>query len=209
MKTLIIALAGESCVGKTETANIFRKFYRRARLFSYADVFRDFHAWVAEQYLDETGVWIAKKETDRQKQMLSEKLETLFGENALAQVFWKMIRNESSLPSLVLVDGIHSEMDVCLARMIPGVQLRVIYLEVSQEMRYLRHVSWSKNHQKVPLSKDEFFEREVNSEEHDQLAVLRDLADYLIVNDGDEASLVDSIHRIIADNHSHFAKGVR
>ena len=165
----LIAIVGMPGAGKTVAADFFQK--KGIPILRFGDQ--------TDISLKELGL----SRNEKNERFVREKLRRDLGMAAMAIKIEPRILNAAKTKSVIVLDGLYSwEEYLYLARKFPEIQLLCIY--APPKIRYARL-----GHRKIrPLTRAEANSRDIAELENLNKGGPIAIADYLLVNDGDEAA---------------------
>jgi dephospho-CoA kinase len=181
MDKVIIGIAGESGSGKdTMTRYLIERYGASHHKFS--SVLRD--------VLDRLGIEQSRGNIDT----VSTTLRRAFGDDLLSRVVCRDIGRDAG--ALVVMDGVRRESDLMCVRNMPG--FRLVFVETSPETRYRRITGRRENTDDAAKTFEEFL-KETRAEPQLRVRGLKDIADYLVRNDGTLEDLYAQVDKVMTD----------
>ncbi len=179
MNKIIFGIAGEIASGKGTITQYFVNEYG-ASSYRFSDMLR--------QILDRLYL----PQTRENMQKLSTAIRENFGEEIMAEVMKKDVKNDNH--EIVVVEGIRRLADIKYLKELPGFKL--IYVEADIEKRYKRIIKRDEN----PDDKNKTFEEfraEHEKESELQIKDLKNYADVVINNNDEFAKLYEQLDKLI------------
>jgi dephospho-CoA kinase len=181
MEKIIIGVAGEIGSGKdTVTKYLVEKYGASHHKFS--NILRDI--------LDRLGLEQNRKNMDTASTMLRQ----AFGENIFSRVICNDVEKDEN--RLVIMDGVRREEDLACVCNVDGFQL--VYVETDLQKRYERLVKRHENTDDQTKTFEEFLK---DNEQEPQLQIrgLKNIAQYVIQNDGTLDELYVQVDKIMSE----------
>lgn len=182
MAKLILGIAGEMGCGKgTIAKHVIEKHLGSAHRFS--TMLRDV---LDRLYLDQTRENLAQMSTI---------LRQNFGEDLLSRVMMHDAENDDR--SLVIIDGVRRKTDIVHLEELP--HFKLVYVEADMRKRYERIILRGENANETKKTFEDF-QKDHEHEAELQIKDLKNVADYIVNNDGTFEELYEQINQIIAEN---------
>lgn len=179
MAKIILGLAGEMASGKGTAARyIMEKYPCTEHRFSTA--LRDV---LNRLYLEQTREHLSH---------LSTTLRKTFGEDLLAKVIFHDVQKDEK--DLVVIDGVRRIDDIVHLRTLP--HFKFVYIETDMRMRYERIIQRAENADDAGKTFEQF-QQEHQLETELQIPKLKEIADFVLDNNGTTAELYRQVDAVI------------
>lgn len=180
MEKIILGITGEIASGKGTTAKyLIEKYSATTHRFSTA--LRD----VAKRvYLEESRENLQK---------ISTMLRENFGDDILSKVIFYDVNNDKN--KIITIDGVRRMGDIEFLKQIPGFKL--VYAEASMENRYQRIIKRGENVDDNTKTFEDF-KKDHEREAELQIKDLKNVADFVIDNNGSLDDLYNQIDSILS-----------
>lgn len=180
MGKIIIGTTGQIASGKDALAAYVVKKYN-AKQLKTSTVLRDVLKRIYENINREN------------LQKLSLILRQSFGEDILAKIAYNDIQN--STEDVIIIDGIRRLQDI---EMLKPLGFKLIFIETAPEIRYERLIQRSENVDDRNKTYEEF-QKDALGETEIYIAGFKDMADYIIDNNGNFEDLYKQFDDIISE----------
>lgn len=178
---LVLGLAGEIASGKGTTAKYLEEKYG-ASTHRFSTMLRDI---LDRMYLDNSRENMQKTSTMFRQN---------FGEDTLAKVIFKDVENDNH--EIIAVDGVRREADIAYLKKSPNFKL--LYLEADIKTRYERLVKRGENSDDAAKTFEEF-KRDHEGEAELKIKDLKNIADFVVDNNGTFEELYKQVDEIITN----------
>ena len=179
MKKIILGFAGEIACGKGTCVKYLAEKYG-AVSFRFSDPLRD----IAKRlYLDESR---------ENLQNLSTTLRGSFGQDILSKTVFRDAENSKS--KVVIIDGIRRKSDIEMFKDAP--EFKLVYVDADMRMRFERIIKRGENTDEKGKTFEEF-QKDHEQEAEKEIQSLKEIADFVIDNNGGEEELIKNIDGVI------------
>jgi len=179
MKKIILGIAGEIASGKGTTAKYLIDEYG-ASTHRFSTALRDI---ANRMYLEESRENLQK---------ISTMMRENFDDNILSMVIYKDVENDNN--QIIAIDGVRRMADIEFLKKIP--EFKLVYVDTTMENRYERITKRGENVDDKSKTFEDF-KKDHEREAELQIKDLKNIADFVVGNDGSLEDLYLQIDKII------------